>query len=174
MAALWRAVLSAALGAVVSGSPSDVTAVEHVAAAPQIIICYGTGLRSPVVLKNWQENSALLRSLVPRPPSAPRSREATDSLRLALFWGVQWRDVASDSVASARLDPRQANQVGWLFFSRTGRVLEVTLSNLTSGIEVPTGARLYGATEQTRMILLRHHIPDSAPSRLAPRVPRQD
>lgn len=155
-----HAILPFSLCALLSALPSRVVGIKHRAAAPRIILFYGRPLKTPVVLTNWRENMAFLQSLVPKISTAPRSRGVVDSLRVALFWGAEWSLVAQDSGASSRLDPRQANQAGWLFFSATGRALELSLSRESGAME-PISWRRFVVSDRTRAILMNHNLPPS-------------
>src|SRR5947208_7329923 len=85
-----------------------VLASSAAAAAPNYILVSGPRLAHPVLMADWNENLALLSSLV----DAPRARRSVvhrlaqrPRFRLAEFWG--WGDRPRPT------RPSQANQHGW-------------------------------------------------------------
>src|SRR6476661_5304742 len=83
-------------------------------AAPEIIIFHGGPLSKPVVVASWTENYALLSSGEPQEPLIPGhlSSRPRPVVKLALFWGSQWRTYAESPSRLATLTPAQANQLG--------------------------------------------------------------
>jgi hypothetical protein len=131
-------------------------------AAPPIIMIQGARLSKCVLLSDWRENLALMASLVPYVGSDRARATPRDSLQLALFWGEEWSRLARDSATLAHLDPRQANQVGWLFTTSAGVPLAMALREVTTRPFTLAGARrVFVATDQTRLILKRHGIPSN-------------
>jgi hypothetical protein len=83
-------------------------------AAPEIIIFHGGSLAKPVVVASWTENHTLLLSSEPHQPMTPGnpSSRPRPVIKLALFWGTQWRVYVESPSRLATLTPAQANQTG--------------------------------------------------------------
>jgi hypothetical protein len=98
------------------GGPSPLRSVGHTTslAAPEIIIFHGGPLTRPVTVASWTENHALLLSLEPSEGLTPSWRPAPTRpvIKLALFWGVQWRAYARSPSLLATLTPAQPSQAG--------------------------------------------------------------
>jgi hypothetical protein len=98
------------------GGPAPIPSVGHSTslAAPEIIIFHGGPLTSPVTVASWTENHALLLSMEPSEGLTPRwpPTPTRPVIKLALFWGVQWRAYARSPSLLATLTPAQANQTG--------------------------------------------------------------
>jgi hypothetical protein len=124
-----------------------VLASSAAAAAPNYILVSGPGLPRPVLMADWNENLALLSSLV----EAPRaSRGVVHRLaqrprfQLAEFWG--WGDQPRPT------RPSQANQHGWFYPAHRRQPPVIKL--MVDGAMVP---RL--APAAALRIFARHRIP---------------
>jgi hypothetical protein len=117
------------------------------AAAPNYILVSGRGLVRPVLLSNWNENGALLSSLV----NAPRARRSVvrglarrPRFDLAEFWDWEGRPVPTR--------PSDANQHGWFYPARRSR--PAVFDVMVAGARIP---RL--APAKALRILARHGVP---------------
>lgn len=96
-----------------ASAPTQGYASEPRLAAPEIIIFHGGPLSQSIVVASWTENELLLRDVPhePAPPvRTPLGRRPV--IKLALFWGSQWRVYAESPPRLAMLSLAQANQLG--------------------------------------------------------------
>jgi hypothetical protein len=117
------------------------------AAAPNYILVSGAGIKQPILLGSWDENGALLSSLVNAPiakGSAVRRLARRPRFDLAEFWG--WGALPRPT------RPSQANQHGWLYPARGLKPAVIVM--MVDGARVP---RLLPV--RAREILARHHVP---------------
>src|SRR5713226_4809934 len=60
------------------------------AAAPRLIMVYGSPLTKPVVLSDWRENLEFMASITQQSSVTPEELRRRPYLKLALFWGPEW------------------------------------------------------------------------------------
>ena len=123
-------------------SPRAIDPLPAHRAAPEIMIIYGGSLAQPIVLRDWHEHQRFLQSTINpnftfKPP--PDWRE----LRLALYWGFEWRRRGADaqSVVYLLSLARAADSTG-----STTRSLRPGLSGIQVG-------RLYIDAARTRVVM---------------------
>ena len=122
-------------------------AAPATAAAPNYILVSGPRLAHPVLMADWNENLALLSSLVDAPKArrgVVRGLAQRPRLRLAEFWG--WGDRPRPT------RPSQANQHGWFYPAHQRQPAIVNV--MVGGAMVP---RL--APAAALRIFVRHRIP---------------
>ena len=97
-----------------ASTPSQLKASLTRFAAPEIIIFHGDPLEKPIVVASWTENHYLLLSNVPQEPVPPGRASIAERpvIKLALFWGSEWRAYAQSPARLATLSPARANQMG--------------------------------------------------------------
>lgn len=88
-------------------------AVPAEAAAPRLIMVYGSSLSRPVLLTDWEENRRVLG--VEEPRVAPDELAGQPYFELALFWGPGWDESVRDGKPLHVLRPEQANQHARLY-----------------------------------------------------------
>jgi hypothetical protein len=71
-------------------------------AAPEILIIFGRSLSQPIVVRDWQRNHRLVLN-TPTANFAFKPPRDWRELKLALFWGVEWRDRDTDARGVAHL-----------------------------------------------------------------------
>jgi hypothetical protein len=122
-------------------------AAPALAAAPNYILVSGPGLAKPVLLGDWDENGALLSSLVNAPTAkgaAVRGLARRPRYDLAEFWG--W------GANPAPTDPKQATQHGRFYPAHAGK--RALFRVMVDGTRAPRFA-----PRRALAILARHGIP---------------
>jgi hypothetical protein len=80
------------------------------AAGPRIMIVYGRPLATPIIFSNWGENQTLLVAANDGMSVKHARLTGRPSLRVAMFWGMEWVQYTKHHKSLAALHPNQANQ----------------------------------------------------------------
>jgi len=80
------------------------------AAGPRIMIVYGRPLAKPVIFSNWGENETLLVAANDGMSVKHARLKGRPSLRVAMFWGMEWVQYMKHHKSLAALHPNQADQ----------------------------------------------------------------
>ena len=153
---MLRQILLAGALATAGAATGDTRPPVSSAAAPEIILVYGTAPAERWVIADWGENQKLLASLgqqatvVPPGPRAPFGERR--GLQLALYWGTRWRATAEAAERLRTLAPEQATQRGWYYPASGGAPAVVSLGE---GFRVVSDSGL--------AVLRRHAVPTRLP-----------
>ncbi len=95
-------------------APGRAPAIAPRLAAPQIMMFHGGPLPRPLFVASRAENLHLLASRPPHEavPPGRRSSGPRPAIKLALFWGTQWRLIAESPERLATLTPEQSDERG--------------------------------------------------------------
>ncbi len=129
------------------------------AAAPRLIMVYGSPLRKPVILGNWRENLEFMSSITQQSSVTPEELRRRPYLRLALFWGPEWAQYVEEGKPIDKLRPEQANQQG-RFYPAVGHASPVVTLDMPPGSVGPSWRQV---REGGIRILLRYGIPVRLP-----------
>lgn len=136
------------------------------AAAPRLLMVYGTPLPQPVLLTDWWENLDFMLAIAEGVTITPEELAGRPYLGLAFFGGPEWVRYADEGRPLGALRPEEANQHGRFYPAAGDAGAVVTLDSvpgpwpLTRRVE-PTGLE----------ILARHGIPTGSPSTSAALAP---
>jgi hypothetical protein len=117
------------------------------AAAPNYILVSGPGLKKPVLLGDWDENGALLSTLVDARKAtraALRGLARRPRYDLAEFWDWGGRPLPTN--------PKQANQHGWFYPAHAHK--RALFAVMVDGTRAPRFA-----PRRALAILARHGVP---------------
>lgn len=157
-------VRSIGVRAAVAGALAFVALAQGVApvyaAAPRVILVYGGGLPSQVVLDNWNENLDLMLAMSLQAPEevSMDSLVRRPSFRVAMFWGPVWDEYIRAGGDPSSLNPDQA-QLG-RYYPRTGPSDPLFTFDSIPG----PGALVRKLLPKGVEILARHGVPSNIPS----------
>jgi hypothetical protein len=86
------------------------TTTPGIAAGPRIMMVYGRPLAMPVIFSNWGENETLMVAANDDMSVMHAQLTGRPSLRVAMFWGMDWVQYMKHHRSLAALHPNQANQ----------------------------------------------------------------
>ena len=124
------------------------------AAAPRLIMVYGSPLTKPVILSNWRENLEFMSSITQESSVTPEELRRRPYVKLALFWGPEWAQYVEEGKPIDRLRPEQANQQG-RFYPAVGRAGPVVTLDMPPGSVGPSWRQV---REAGIRILLKYGI----------------
>ncbi len=131
------------------------------AAAPRLIMVYGSPLTKPVILRNWRENLEFMSSITQQSSVTSEELRRRPYLKLALFWGPEWVQYVEEGKPIDKLRPEQGNQQG-RFYPAVGPASPVVTLDMPPGSAGPSWRQV---REGGIRILLKYGIPVSLPPR---------
>ncbi len=90
-------------------------AIPALAKGPRIMLVYGTPLTRTVVISNWRDTAELMIATNDSMSILHAHLKGRPSLRVAMFWGMEWVHYMQQHKPLAALRPRQADQFARLY-----------------------------------------------------------
>jgi hypothetical protein len=129
------------------------------AAAPRLIMVYGSPLTKPVILSNWRENLEFMASITQQSSVTPEELRRRPYLKLALFWGPEWAEYVEEGKPIDKLRPEQGNQQG-RFYPAVGHASPVVTLDMPAGSVGPSWREV---RKEGIRVLLKYGIPVRLP-----------
>jgi hypothetical protein len=135
--------------------------IPVMAAGPRIMIVYGRPLAKPVIVSNWGENETLLVAANDDMSVKHARLKVRPSLRVAMFWGMEWVQYMKRHKLLAALHPNQANQFA-RFYPAYGSAPALFVFDSIPG---PYTSLIRRIRPEGIAVLARHGIPVRLPVR---------